>query len=251
MKYFDHTGKTFGYLTVIERIAVKGGKAKWKCQCKCGNIVFPVAQALVLGTTKSCGCKRKSDFVTRNSSHGMSGNPLFRIWQGMMNRCHNANNKDYASYGGRGIVVCDRWQEPANFIADMGNRPSSKHSIDRVDVNGNYEPGNCRWATPLEQGENKRNSHILTIGGEKIHLAEAARRFNMSESTIINRINRGATDEEAISKPISKKNQTYDFNGRMLTLQQISDETGIKKLTIRQRILNGKPIDAPLRVWGR
>lgn len=251
MKYFDHTGKTFGYLTVIERIPVKGGKAKWKCQCKCGNIVYPVSQALVLGTTKSCGCKRTADLVSRNSSHNLSHNPSYRIWVGMMDRCHNEKSKKYYGYGERGIKVCQRWHDVENFINDMGERPSPKHSIDRIDVNGNYEPENCRWATPMEQGSNKRNLNMLSIDGKEIHLAEASRLFNIPENTIRNRLNSGMTHDEAIKVPVSKKNQTYEFYGQMLTIQQISNETGIKKNTIRHRLLNGKPIDAPLRVWGK
>lgn len=145
-------GQVFGRLTVISRSNNdKWNNAKWLCRCECGNEKIISGQLLRNGEARSCGCiKRK---------HGQSNTPTYRSWMRMRERCCRPGDKRYKDYGGRGIIVCDRWRNSfENFFADMGERPSSKHSIDRIDVNGNYEPGNCRWSTTVEQRHNRRDS---------------------------------------------------------------------------------------------
>lgn len=138
------------------------------CRCDCGVTRDFLYSNLVRGRTRSCGCKWLAAVSGQNNGNWRHGGERLhpaehRIWSGMVNRCTNANNYSFAKYGGRGIRVCERWVSSfANFLADMGERPSSTHSIDRIDVNGHYEPSNCRWATPAEQARNKRNT-ILTI----------------------------------------------------------------------------------------
>jgi hypothetical protein len=118
----------------------------------------------------------------------------------MINRCHNPNHHAYADYGGRGVFVCDRWRHSyTSFLADMGRRPSPKHSIDRRDTNGNYEPANCRWATAVDQARNTRANKIVTINGETRCVAEWAEILSVSRYTIYSRLRRGCTPEEAIS----------------------------------------------------
>lgn len=124
--------------------------------------------------------------------------PEYRCWDRMLTRCSNKNDKSYKNYGARGISVCERWHKLANFIADMGPRPSRKHTIDRIDNDGNYEPGNCRWATRLEQGSNKRTNRFLNIGGLRMTLTEASRRFSISEATVRQRLKRGWSEDEAV-----------------------------------------------------
>lgn len=126
-------------------------------------------------------------------------------WQHMLRRCLDPRNKNFASYGGRGITVCDRWRESfAAFLLDMGTRPDG-FSIDRVNNDGNYEPSNCRWATPAEQGRNKRNNRYIEIDGERITQSEAARRAGVSDATIMRRLERGLSVAEALSPKLAPK----------------------------------------------
>ena len=131
----------------------------------------------------------------------MKATPTKRSFREMHQRCGNPNSDKWKWYGGRGITVCERWASFDNFLSDMGERPAGK-TLDRVNVNGNYEPGNCCWATPLEQGANKRNNRLLTIGGETMHMAEASRRYGVKQGTIWKRLLDGWPDE---SKPAHNK----------------------------------------------
>lgn len=151
-------GETFGRLTVLELHQVK--PVKWLCSCACGGVSVVQSSKLRSGRTASCGCLAKETTAARNFKHGHTTGGLFtgeyHSWASMLTRCFNANTDSYRHYGGRGITVCDRWRESfENFLADMGPR-SAGMSLDRIDVNGNYEPGNCRWATDSEQRLNKR-----------------------------------------------------------------------------------------------
>jgi hypothetical protein len=127
------------------------------CRCDCGTERAVSINSLKRGTSLHCGCLISSIITDMKTVHGGCGTPEYRSWAHLKERCLNPNNKDWKDYGGRGISVCERWLGSfAGFIADMGPRPSPKHSIDRIDVNGNYEPGNCRWADPVTQRNNQR-----------------------------------------------------------------------------------------------
>lgn len=163
----DLTGQIFGRLTAL-RVAGPSEKSRstrsWWCQCECGAHVAVASQELLRGESKSCGClKRERDqtFGHANAVHGhardLQESSEYRSWVEMRRRCTNPNSIGFKYYGGRGISVCSRWDEYANFLADMGPKPSPKHSIDRYpNKDGNYEPGNCRWATPTEQARNRK-----------------------------------------------------------------------------------------------
>lgn len=158
----DLTGKTFGRWFVIKRS--KNDKSKrtiWLCKCECGKKVKVNASSLKRGISKSCGCLNKEILSNYFTTHGRSNTLLYGAWYRMKSRCYNINDPKYYRYGARGIKVCDRWLDFNNFLIDMGEKPSINHSIDRKDNDGNYEPDNCRWATPTEQARN-RSTSVMT-----------------------------------------------------------------------------------------
>lgn len=146
-------GHVYGRLTVLNH--VEG--ARWRCVCECGEFVVTHSVSLRKGSTKSCGCLRREVTAAKTLTHGATNTREYTSWKAMRQRCLNTNHHQYADYGGRGITVCDRWSTFAGFLADMGSRPEGT-SLDRIDVNGSYEPSNCRWATTHQQGSNRRNT---------------------------------------------------------------------------------------------
>jgi hypothetical protein len=163
-KAVDLTGQTFWRLTVL-RLAdeQRGHDRRWLCRCSCGKEAVRARGELKRGEARSCGCLRVETTKARgeaNRKHGAAGDhaesPEYRSWVEMRRRCSNPNFIGYAHYGGRGITVCRRWDDFAAFLADMGTKPSPAHSIDRINPDGHYEPGNCRWTTPKEQANNRR-----------------------------------------------------------------------------------------------
>ncbi len=155
-------GNIYGRLIVMA-YSHRDGHEFWKCACECWADYVADGTALRQGRTVSCGCARREAIVARNrvGTHGATRNqqrsPEYRAWESARQRCNNPKDKDYQHYGGRGITVCKRWRKFSNFLQDMGARPPGT-SIDREDVNGNYEPGNCSWATPKQQANNRRNN---------------------------------------------------------------------------------------------
>lgn len=235
----DLTGEVFGRLTVLKYAGFdsKNKVAKWKCKCECGEIIITRKQGLKNGTTRSCGCLQRDTIGSSRFKHGLYNHRMYGIWGNMRDRCNNPNNAHYQSYGGRGIKVCDEWDKDFEaFYRDMIDTYKDELTLDRKDVNGDYSPENCRWATMMEQGNNRRNNNFITVFGEKLSIAQAARKYNMVEHTLRDRVKRGLTPEEAVTK---KSKPTITVFGEELTFSQAAKKYGLQSRTISDRIKRG------------
>jgi hypothetical protein len=198
----DISGETFGRLVAIAPVdRTPSSNILWLCICECGSETITTTTSLKQGHTQSCGCLQK-ERAGPVSTHGMTGNPTYRVWHGMKNRCYNKTNDHFHRYGGRGISVCDQWTNSfIKFLADMGEKPSSSFSIDRIDNNGNYTPENCRWATVEQQQNNRRDSKFITHNGKQLTHAQWSRKIGGNKTLVHTRIKRGWTEERAVTEP--------------------------------------------------
>lgn len=240
MNFLDRTGLRYGRLLVTgsyERRKVCGAtRIFWACQCDCGKSVAIMGLLLGNGNTRSCGCL-KLDLAT---THDMSHTPEYRTWAGMIQRCTNPKTKRFPDYGGRGIKICDRWLVFENFYADMGDRPSSGHSLDRYpDNDGNYEPGNCRWATRSQQQLNKRpnNTENLPRGDDHWTRRDPERARRVSATNIRKAHGRLEANPNAkLTMEIAEQIRSTYAAEPNLTLVQLSSRFGIGKETARKVI---------------
>lgn len=198
-KIIDLEGKRFGKLIVLGRAENdKSDKAVWKCQCDCGNIIYCIGVKLRNGHTKSCGCLRRERFAETSFVHGKRDCRLYAVWNNMKQRCYNPDNKRYKSYGGRGITVCAEWTDKENGFINFykwsysnGYKENAKRgecTLDRINVNGNYEPSNCRWVTNVEQQRNKRNNKYIEYKGEVHTISEWSKILGISQQKLYRRI---------------------------------------------------------------
>lgn len=185
---------TYGDLTAVEYLS----GSRYRCQCACGGERIAKVGHFHTGKVTSCGCK-----TTR---HGLHSAPEYRAWINMKSRCYNEKSPGFHRYGGRGIAVCDRWLDSfEDFLADVGPRPSPKHSLDRwPDQDGDYEPNNCRWATQTQQTRNFSANRIVQIHGRAMPLAEAVEASSIKYNTVLYRLKRGWPLETALSQPTKK-----------------------------------------------
>lgn len=207
-------GLVFGRLTVIAHSPDEGGPSKWRCICECGTEKVITGGLLTSGNTRSCGCLNRELTRVRNRVHGhcteYHSSKAYQTWQNMRRRCFDKTNKRFAEYGGRGITVCERWLSFENFLSDMGEPPSPKHSIDRIDNHGDYEPRNCRWAQGDVQVRNRRNARLLTFDGRTQNLCDWAAEIGMKFDTLAARLDMyGMSVEEALTKPLHRRSRPW------------------------------------------
>lgn len=190
-------GQRFGRWTVIgERFRDPTGHVRRRCQCDCGTIREICIESLQRGTSKSCRCATRS-------RRGLSGTLEYRIWCGMRARCLNPESANFHLWGGRGITVCPEWvNDFPRFLVDMGPMPSSEHSIDRIDNDGPYSPDNCRWATQIEQANNRRGNHLLEFRGRSQTMAQWARELGLSRAVIQARLKYGWSVERVLTQKV-------------------------------------------------
>ena len=204
----DLTGQRFGRLTVIEFVPNDKPHAYWKCQCDCGNTIKTTTCSLRSGHSASCGCLNREKIIASCRVHGQWNTRLYRIWDKMKTRCYNSNSKAYKDYGGRGITVCDEWKNDFKAFYDwsMANGYTDELSIDRIDVNGNYEPSNCRFADRKTQQRNRRDNIKIEYQGEKQCLVDIARLLGIRPDVLYYRYHKGDRGER-LFRPVKKKSK--------------------------------------------
>lgn len=197
MKSIDITGKKYNRLTAVSYIETRAWREKyWLFNCDCGEKKIMRKKDVTQGKSLSCGCLHKEIVTT----HGMHKSRIYKIWHAMKDRCNNVNNKFFKDYGGRGIKVCDRWNDFSCFFNDMSSTYQDDLTLDRINVDGNYEKNNCRWANATQQQRNRRDSVKLIIDGIEISLYEVAESLSLNPKTISKRLHRGWSHEKAIKQ---------------------------------------------------
>lgn len=209
----DMPGKRFSRLTVIREVAPlvhytekrRVAVRMFECKCDCGTVKTIRMFSLRNGSTLSCGCYHNEMSVLQARKHGDASHEYkaveYTAWLNMKKRCESPKCSRFKDYGGRGIAVCERWRNSyKNFIADMGRKPSPMHSIDRINNDGNYEPGNCRWALPKEQARNNSRNRHVSFEGRSMPLSEACELTGLPYDIVKARLRRGWTDERALVK---------------------------------------------------
>lgn len=208
-KLLQWAGQRYGSLVVVRYSHHVGPKRAWLCRCDCGEETIVQDSNLRSSHTTSCGCALIAARSVARLTHGKSSTPIHDVWINMKQRCYNSKNPRYPDYGGRGIRVCDEWLNSFEaFFAYLGDVPSPTHTIDRIDNDGNYEPGNVRWATKIVQGINRRpftaGGKTIDFRGERLTVHTLAKRFNLRPSTIYKRLDNGWTVEDAV-KPADQR----------------------------------------------
>lgn len=229
----------------VESYAGKDGRNRpfWNCRCQCGTRRAVDGDRLLRGNSRSCGCFHRQIVSKQN---GNSKRIEYVIWRNIVRRCVNKDDAAYHNYGGRGIRICDRWLNSFDaFFEDVGERPDESLTLGRIDNDGHYEPGNVEWQTDVEQANNKRNSRFLTHDGETMTLNQWSRKLGICREVIRDRIDRGATTEEAFAPP-KPRYRMLTHNGKTQDMKAWSVELGIPHSTIRRRLELGMSDDKAL-----
>lgn len=208
-KRIDLTGQRFGRLVVVRYVGRSRGKKNlWLCKCDCGNEKIVAVDKLHSGNTKSCGCLQREVHRKCRMTHGKSDTKLYLVWREMITRTENQNAERYGIYGGRGISICGEWRNDFQSFYDWAIQNGYKEglTVDRIDVNGNYEPDNCRWITPYEQSRNLRKNVRITYSGKTMILKDWAKEIGIDYNTLWKRIRKsGWTVEEALETPVGQR----------------------------------------------
>lgn len=201
MRFIDLTGQTFERLVVVARQPTTGRRIRWLCKCVCGNFKDVCGEGLKSQKIRSCGCLKKESIASVNYLHGLSKSKEYKAWSHAKSRCFNVKNKKYKIYGQRGITMCDSWKNSfEQFYKDMGQAPKN-HTLDRIDVNGNYEPSNCRWATAKIQSNNTRTNVYCSVFGISGTLKQISEHFNINYKSLHNLYkNKNISLDQAILK---------------------------------------------------
>ena len=234
-KHIVHFLQTFGRLHILRRVSSVTGEMRVECVCDCGTVKEIDLHNLRAGRIVSCGCYRNQRLSAMTFKHGETNSAEFGALHQAIARCHGpGNNPGYDSYGGRGIKVCERWRNSfADFLSDMGRRPSPKHSLDRwPDLNGNYEPGNCRWATRIEQARNRRSSVFIEYKGKRRSLLELCEEFGVRYPTAKNRLKSGWSEEDLF---LPTRNVRYSHFGAPVIL--VNDATDRDYSDLEKKLL--------------
>lgn len=210
----DLTGQTFGVLLTLHPGGSNGKKRSWVFRCQCGEVVTKVGtgvkKEVKRGGVPNCGCLTKSLIGGKNRKHGMAKHPAYWVWRSMRDRCRLPSHQAYPRYGGRGIEVCKRWEESfESFWADMKDTYRSGLTLDRVDNNGGYTKGNCRWIDRGAQNRNRRDNLIVSTPKGDMVASEAADLFGIKRSTFYNRIRQGWPKESLFIKPNARNRVKY------------------------------------------
>jgi hypothetical protein len=203
-KMQDRTGLRYGSLIVVAYHDHSKGHIRWKTRCVCGNMRIVPTSRLAEKAIQCVECALQNQ-RDAHTTHGKTKTSTYKIWIGMRERCYKPTYPNYHNYGGRGIKVCERWLESfENFLTDMGERPSSKYSLDRINNDGNYEPANCRWATATEQRNNSRQNVFLEYNGERKTVIQWERHLHVTLGLVRDRLRRGWSVERALTEPPRK-----------------------------------------------
>jgi hypothetical protein len=213
--YARLNGMTFGNLVVLHRAGHRGKFAAWMCRCTCGVERVVGGQHLRRGKIRSCNTNGHRWKIDRPITLPAEYPSEHQSWSSMHERCGNPNHKKYNVYGGRGITICERWDDFKNFMLDMGRKPDPKFTIERRDVNGNYEPGNCCWIARKDQGRNRRNSVFVVYQGKRMLLLDLVEELGLSRGVVYARLKAGWTLAQAIALPV----KSYQKRPRKKRLQ--------------------------------
>lgn len=194
-------------LTILREAGrTRDGKVLWLCKCFCGQQKAITGRALKSGRTRSCGCLMRETSARTHRTHGATGTPEYIAWQAMVRRCKDRNQRAFRHYGGRGIKVHPRWSRSFTaFLSDLGPKPSPEHTLERINNEGDYEPGNVKWATRAVQARNHRRNRRVTINGETRLISDWANHFGIILTTVYSRLGKGWNEADALSKPLLRQ----------------------------------------------
>lgn len=249
--FTDLTGMVFGRLTVLARYPenTKHSATQWVCRCSCveNTEIVAIAGNLNAGVTKSCGCLSREVAAEKATSHGMYDSPEYKTWNSIKNRCYNQKSDPYGNYGARDIKMSEEWRDSFEaFYHDMGPKPTPGHTIDRRDNDKGYCKENCRWATKLEQANNRRTNKVYEYKGERKTLAQWCVEFNLNYDVIKYRLNKGMLFDVAINTIIPIGNTEYTIDGVKKTLFEWCNDNQISYLAARRKLFSGHSIESAI-----